>query len=77
MAGPFNTFVTSPRRYVRNHLDATRTYAKKAYIDGPNGKEPAIGIFTGTTPLSILPLAAAIRLSNEIVDEAERHQEPQ
>lgn len=67
-------FTGKPEMHKRNHGNARKTYARAAHIDGPEGREPAVGIFRGNFLLTLLPVADALRLSNQIVDAAERHE---
>lgn len=66
-------FTGKPELHQRNHRNARKTYARAAHIDGPNGKEPAVGVFLAGRLISLLPLTEALRLSNEIVDSTEKH----
>lgn len=67
-------FIGKPEQYTLNRRSARHTRARWAYIDGPEGREPAVGIFRGNFLLTLLPVADALRLSNQIVDAAERHE---
>lgn len=67
-------FISKPERHGMNHRNARHTRARTAYIDGPGGQEPAVGIFRGNFLLTLLPVADALRLSNQIVDAAENHE---
>lgn len=66
-------FIGKPEMHAKNHRNAHRTYARAALMDGPNGMEPAVGVFQSGQLLSLLPLTQALRLSNEIVDATEDH----
>lgn len=70
-------FTGKPEKHKQNHRLARKTNAHAAHIDGPNGKEPAVAIFRAGQIISLLPLTEALRLSNEIVDATEHHQEAQ
>ncbi|WP_341392605.1 hypothetical protein [Arthrobacter sp. G119Y2] len=68
------TFISKPEQYGLNRRNARHTKAGVAYIAGPDRNEPAVCIFRGNFVLSLLPVADALRLSNQIVDAAEKHE---
>ncbi|MGY4544510.1 hypothetical protein ACVWY0_004455 [Arthrobacter sp. UYNi723] len=59
--------------YWQNVSSSSLTHAKAAFMDGPNGIEPAVAIFRDKFLCALLTLDDAIRISNFIVDSVEQH----
>lgn len=65
ITGPY---IARKEMYWQNLDVSTGTYAKPLVIDGPNGKEPGVGIFHDRTMRAILTTADALRVANQIAD---------
>lgn len=67
-------FITAQDNYEAHTEKSARTHARTAFIRDEHGyAEPAVGIFTGKKYLSILTIADAERLTEEIQAAIRQH----
>lgn len=68
-----NPFVASVTRYLENADGSQHTYARAGISRTPDGRqEPSVVLFRNRFCLAVLTPEDAIRISNELIDQAER-----
>ncbi|MDQ0824306.1 hypothetical protein QFZ60_000479 [Arthrobacter sp. B2I5] len=68
-----NSFIGKAEMYDQNLEGSARTYARKAYMQGPYGMEPAVAVFRDRALLTLLTPGDAMRTATQIADALQEH----
>ncbi|KQQ89456.1 hypothetical protein [Arthrobacter sp. Leaf137] len=66
-------FDSKRAHYSRNIIDGETLTTRAAFLNGPDGKEPGVAIFSDTILRYVLREDHAIALCNAIVDSLDEH----